>query len=217
MFVTWMLAATFWVAGGEPESSPFPGESPSPISSLTLRLTTAKIERTERRASNAANSVGSSRRTRANRAVPRAPRRRAVLRQNSIRRPRSLICRLSSGHNPNSMISLLLHLLRLLPFLFGGHRQLALENLALRHQLAVYKRTGTRPRLRGTDRLFWVALAAVWAGWKQSLVIVTPDPVLRWQRRRFREHWTKLSGPPIGGRPPVNAEINVLVMRIAAD
>src|SRR6266567_8024154 len=52
MFVTWMLAATFWAAGGEPESSPFPGESPSPISSLTLRLTTAKIERTERRASN---------------------------------------------------------------------------------------------------------------------------------------------------------------------
>ncbi len=114
------------------------------------------------------------------------------------------------------MISLLLHLLRLLPFLFGGHRQLALENLALRHQLAVYKRTGARPRLRRTDRLFWVALATVWAGWKQSLVIVTPDTVLRWQRRRFREHWTKLSGPPIGGRPPVNAEIKVLVMRIAA-
>ena len=57
------------------------------------------------------------------------------------------------------MTTLLLDLLRLLPFLFGGHRQLALENLALRHQLAVYKRTGTRPRLRRTDRLFWVALA----------------------------------------------------------
>ena len=38
------------------------------------------------------------------------------------------------------MITLLLHLLRLLPFLFGGHRQLALENLALRQQLTVYKR-----------------------------------------------------------------------------
>src|SRR3989449_1030217 len=114
------------------------------------------------------------------------------------------------------MITLLLHLLRLLPFLCGGHRQLALENLALHQQLAVYKRTRTRPRLRRTDRLFWVALATVWARWKQSLVIVTPDTVLRWQRRRFREHWTKLSGPPIGGRPPVNAEIKVLVMRIAA-
>ncbi len=71
------------------------------------------------------------------------------------------------------MITLLLHLLRVLPFLFGGHRQLALESLAL--QLAVYKRTVTRPALRGTDRLFWVGLARVWAGWKQPLVIVTPD------------------------------------------
>jgi hypothetical protein len=52
------------------------------------------------------------------------------------------------------MIALLLHLLRLLPFLFGGHRQLAIENLALRHQLSVYKRTATRPTLRTTDRLF---------------------------------------------------------------
>src|SRR5438093_4127264 len=72
------------------------------------------------------------------------------------------------------MISLLLHLLRLLPFLLGGHRQLALENLALRQQLAVYKRTVTRPPLRRRDRVFWVGLASVWAGWKLSLVIVTP-------------------------------------------
>src|SRR5512134_2517005 len=71
------------------------------------------------------------------------------------------------------MITLLLHLLRLLPFLFGGHRQLALENLALRQQLAVYKRTVLRPRLCRIDRLFWVALARVWTGWKQPLVIVT--------------------------------------------
>ena len=57
------------------------------------------------------------------------------------------------------MITTLLHLLRLFPFLCGGHRQLALENLALRHQLAVYKRTVTRPRLRRADRLLWVWLS----------------------------------------------------------
>src|SRR5437899_11739510 len=51
------------------------------------------------------------------------------------------------------MISLLLHLLRLVPFLCGGHRQIALENLALHQQLAVYKRSVTRPKLRTTDRL----------------------------------------------------------------
>src|SRR5882724_2858329 len=61
------------------------------------------------------------------------------------------------------MITLLLHMLRLLPFLGGGHRHLALENLALRQQLAAYKRMVTRPKLRMTDRLFWVALASVWA------------------------------------------------------
>ena len=85
-----------------------------------------------------------------------------------------LIWRSGSGHHLSSMITLLLHLLRLLPFLFGGHRQLALENLALRHQLSVYKPTTTRPKLRPTDRLFWIGLARVWAGWRQSFVFVTP-------------------------------------------
>jgi putative transposase len=123
--------------------------------------------------------------------------------------------RLSSSHNPISMITLLLRLLRVLPVLCGGHRQLALENLALRQQLAVYRRTMTRPRLRRTDRLFWAWLARVWAGWKQPLVIVTPGTVLRWQRRRFREHWTKLSGRPPVGRPPISRQIRTLVVRMA--
>ena len=75
------------------------------------------------------------------------------------------------------MISTLLHLLRLFPFLCGGHRQLALENLALRQQLAIYKRTLARPQLRTTHRLFWAGLARIWTGWRQALVIVAPDTV----------------------------------------
>jgi len=113
------------------------------------------------------------------------------------------------------MITLLLHLLRLLPFLCGGHRRLALENLALRHQIAVYKRSVTRPKLRRSDRLFWVALSWVWAGWRQALTIVAPETVLRWQRRRFRRHWTALSSRPPVGRPPVNFEVRVLVTQMA--
>src|SRR5262245_49830219 len=114
------------------------------------------------------------------------------------------------------MIILLLHLFQLLPFLCGSHRHLALENLALRHQLSVYTRTTTRPKLRTTDRLFWVGLTKVWADWRQSLVFVTPETVLRWQRRRFREHWAKLSGRRPGGRPSVNAEIIALARKMAA-
>src|SRR5947207_6337321 len=114
------------------------------------------------------------------------------------------------------MVTLLLRLLRLLPLLCGAHRHVALENLALRHQLAVYKKTVSRPKMRTSDRLFWVALSRVWAGWRQALVIMSPNTVLRWQRRRFCEHWTKLSARPIAGRPPVNAEIKALVTRMAA-
>src|SRR5216117_3236987 len=98
------------------------------------------------------------------------------------------------------MITLLLHLLRLFPFFFSGHRQLAVENLVLRQQLAVYKRTTARPKLRTADRLFWFWLAGVWAGWRAPLVIVTTDAVLRWQRRRFREYWAKLSARRTGSR-----------------
>src|SRR5712664_1963081 len=102
------------------------------------------------------------------------------------------------------MVTLLLHLLRLLPMLCGGHRQVALENLALRHQLAVYKKMVNRPKLLSSDRLFWVALSRVWTGWRQALVIVSPNTVLRWQRRRFREYWARLSARPAAGRPRVN-------------
>src|SRR6059036_3894355 len=114
------------------------------------------------------------------------------------------------------MIILLIHLLRLLPFLFGGHRQLALENLALRQQLAVYKRTTNRPRLQRSDRLLWVWLSRVWPAWRQALVIVAPATVLLWQRHRFRRHWATLSGRPSAGHPPVDAAIKALVRRMAA-
>jgi transposase InsO family protein len=60
------------------------------------------------------------------------------------------------------------------------------------------------------------AYAKISAGWKQPLVIVTPDTVLRWQRRRFREYWTKLSGHSTAGRPRVDPEIRALIARMAA-
>jgi putative transposase len=47
-------------------------------------------------------------------------------------------------------------------------------------------------------------------------MIVSPDTIMRWQRRRFREHWTRLSGRPPRGRPPVNAEITTVIRKIAA-
>ncbi len=92
--------------------------------------------------------------------------------------------------------------------------ELALENLALRQQVAVLQRQTPRPSLRTTDRLFWVVLARVWPKWKGALRIVKPATVIAWHRAGFRLFWRWRSR---GGRPPVSAEVRMLVRRLASD
>ncbi|RLB64576.1 MAG: hypothetical protein DRI90_04295, partial [Deltaproteobacteria bacterium] len=48
---------------------------------------------------------------------------------------------------------------------FKTRRQLAIEVLALRHQLGVIKRSVKRPRLTNADRGLWVLLSRRWANW----------------------------------------------------
>ena len=57
---------------------------------------------------------------------------------------------------------------------FKTRREPALENLALRHQLAVVYRSVKRPRLSDVDRGFWVLLHRIWTDWERVLVIVKP-------------------------------------------
>jgi hypothetical protein len=58
---------------------------------------------------------------------------------------------------------------------FSRHCDLTLENLALKRQLAIFKRSHPRPRLRPTDRLFWVWLSKIWTDWREALIIVKPE------------------------------------------
>ena len=58
------------------------------------------------------------------------------------------------------------------------HRDLALENLALRQQLGVLKRRHGVLRLNQGDRLFWVVLSRIWAPWRQALHMVNGDTVV---------------------------------------
>jgi hypothetical protein len=71
---------------------------------------------------------------------------------------------------------------------FKNQRELALENLALRHQIGVLKRTlgNRRPHLSRWDRGLWVVLSLLWSGWQQVLAIVQPATVIRWHREGFR-------------------------------
>jgi transposase InsO family protein len=94
-------------------------------------------------------------------------------------------------------------------------RCLVLENLALRHQLAVLQRTAPRPRLRRADRLFWALLSRLWHGWAEALAIVQPDTVIRWQRTGFKLVWTWKSRRNGPGRPSVSPEVRALIRRMS--
>lgn len=96
--------------------------------------------------------------------------------------------------------------------LLRNQRELALENLALRHQLAVLKHRHSRPRLSDVDRLFWVLLSSVWSAWRECLRIVQPETVVRWHRQGFRYYWHWKSRGP--GRPKIDPEIRGLVQRM---
>ena len=83
--------------------------------------------------------------------------------------------------------------------LFRSRRGLLIENLALRQQLAVFKRKHSRPRLTAADKLFWVFLHRFWSSWKKALMVVSPDTVVRWHRAGFRLYWGGSSRACVSG------------------
>jgi len=94
-------------------------------------------------------------------------------------------------------------------------RDIALENLALRQQLAVFKRKCPRPRLRRTDRFFWVWLSRSWKDWHRALIIVRPETVVAWHRKGFRLFWSWISRRK-SGRPEASPAVRALILKMAA-
>jgi hypothetical protein len=92
---------------------------------------------------------------------------------------------------------------------------LALENLALRQQLALLRRRSKRPQFGRFDRLLSVWLSTQWAGWREALHLVRPETVIRWHRQGFRAFWTWKSRRGRVGRPPVGSELADLVRTMA--
>ena len=98
-----------------------------------------------------------------------------------------------------------------------GAAAVAVENMALRHQLAVLQRSIDRPRLRRRDRILWAWLARLWAGWRASLIIIQPATVLAWHRPGFQLYWRwKSRSRPIG-RPPLDGALRHLIRRMARE
>ena len=88
------------------------------------------------------------------------------------------------------------------------------ENLALRQQLLVLKRDQKRPQIRERDRLFWVTISRVWSGWRDALVIVKPDTVVRWHKKGFKLYWRRKCKGGKRGRPLLDPAVRALVFKM---
>jgi hypothetical protein len=114
----------------------------------------------------------------------------------------------SSSAGTSCRIALAMHILfdLVMPVLrcalafFRSRREQAIVELVLRQQLSTYAKAGPKPRLGPLDRAFWVALSRLWPSWKDTLVIVKPDTVIRWHRQGFRLYWRSISKPGPGRR-----------------
>jgi len=93
---------------------------------------------------------------------------------------------------------------------------LALENVALRNQLAVLKRSVRRPKFRRRDRVLWLLLSQIWSAWTSALLFVQPATVLEWHRTvaRWLWRWKSRRKP---GRPPIPTKLIWLIKRLSKE
>ena len=93
---------------------------------------------------------------------------------------------------------------------FKSRIQLQLEIIFLRKQIEILTRTSRKPRLRHFDRLFFSTMTTVFDSWKETLLVIKPETVIRWHRQSFRLFWRWKSRHK-KGRPKIpQAQINMI-------
>ncbi|HSY21805.1 MAG TPA: integrase core domain-containing protein [Polyangiaceae bacterium] len=127
----------------------------------------------------------------------------------------SLLTRTLGGSNMPTMRALLEAIVGAFFGAFRPRANLVAENLVLRQQLAILRRTIRRPRLRPIVRAFWVVVSCLWSRWSDALAIVEPATVIAWHRRGFARFWAWTSRRV--GRPPLAPELVSLIERMARE
>lgn len=119
---------------------------------------------------------------------------------------------------PRLFVELVALLARVTRLLARSRADLVMENLVLRQQVTALLGERPRPWLDDVDRGSLVAVRRAWSGWRERLLIVKPDTVVRWHRERFRRYWTRLSRRGRRpGRPGIDGELRRLIRQMARD
>jgi len=81
---------------------------------------------------------------------------------------------------------------------------------------AVYKRSVKHPNVTNDDRIFWLTVMRMLKEWRQALVFVQPETVIRWHREGFKHFWRRKSKAK-PGRPPIAVEVIMLIKRMSSE
>ena len=110
------------------------------------------------------------------------------------------------------LIEVVAETLRWLLLAFRSSQSIQAENLFLRRQLTLYVERGVKPRR--IDSITRIALAVLsgFCDWRDALVVVRPQTLIRWHQAGWKLFWRLKSRR---GRPPIPAELQALIRRIA--
>ncbi len=110
------------------------------------------------------------------------------------------------------LISVIGDLLRWLRLAFRSMKSIEAENLFLRRQLTLYVERGIKPRRIDAVMRIRLAFLSRFCNWRDALVVVRPETMIRWLRTGWRLFWRLNSRP---GRPPIPRQLQGLIRRMA--
>jgi transposase InsO family protein len=112
------------------------------------------------------------------------------------------------------VLRLLADLAGLVALSLRRQRSVEAENLFLRRQLALYQERGIKARRVDAATRVSLALLSQLFDWRDALVVVRSETLIRWHRAGWRLFWRIKSRP---GRPPIPLELRHLIRRMATE
>ena len=114
----------------------------------------------------------------------------------------------------NFTLEFLLDWTRFVVSMVRSHAASSAEILFLRKQLAFYQEHQIKPRRLTEQARVSLAFWSQWFKWRESLVIVKPETLIRWHRKEFKLFWRRKSRM---GRPGLRADVRQLIVRIVKE
>src|ERR1700694_3188414 len=112
------------------------------------------------------------------------------------------------------ILRLLADLVALAVLSLKPRRSIEAENLFLRRELALYQERGAKPRRVDAATGASLAFLSRLFDWRDALVVVRPETLIRWHRAGWRLFWRWKARP---GRPPIPVELRQLIRRMATE